>query len=71
MQYKNGVTALMLAADNGHDKCVQLLIDSGADVNIQSNVGSTALQMAKNRHHNNCVQILQPLTKQINQCRLQ
>ena len=30
---KLGYTTLMLASRNGHDKCVQLLIEAGANVN--------------------------------------
>ena len=30
---RDGYTALMCAAKNGHDDCVELLIRAGADVN--------------------------------------
>jgi ankyrin repeat protein len=33
----------MRAAESGHDKCVQLLIDNGADVHKQNNNGDTGL----------------------------
>ena len=32
-------TALMYAASHGHDKCLEVLIKSGADVNTQNKYG--------------------------------
>ena len=43
---KNYVTPLQLATMHGHDKCVQLLIDYGADVNAKDLFGFTALHLA-------------------------
>ena len=42
----NGTTALMCAAMNGHDKCVELLIREGANVNSHDNEGFTVLMRA-------------------------
>ena len=56
---KNGTgqAALMRAAWDGHDKCVKLLIDNGADVNEQDNGGYTALMRAAWNGHDKCVQL--------------
>ncbi len=35
---QDGYTALIVAAQNGHLKIVEILIESNADVNIQTNV---------------------------------
>ena len=43
---ENGRTALMLAAVNGNEDCVKILIAAGADVNAKDNTGKTALVMA-------------------------
>jgi uncharacterized protein len=40
---KNGYTALIIAAAEGHTKVVKMLIDKGANVNLQDNEGMTAL----------------------------
>ena len=39
---QRGWTALMKAADKGHDKIAALLINHGADVNLKTKVGGTA-----------------------------
>jgi serine/threonine-protein phosphatase 6 regulatory ankyrin repeat subunit B len=57
-QDNSGETALILASWNGRTECVQLLIDSGADLNTQNNYGSTALLWASRRGHTTCVQLL-------------
>ena len=48
----------MKAAENGHDKCVQLLINNGADITLKNNDGKTALQIAKDWGYQNCVKLL-------------
>ena len=55
-----GHTALMLAALDGHDGAVGLLVKAGADVTVQG--GSprrTALAWAKHKNHVKCVAILE------------
>jgi len=53
----DGLTALMVAAENGHAKCVELLIDK-SDVNAKNNYGETALIFANEHKHAECVKLL-------------
>ena len=48
----------MIAAQRGHDKCVNALIQRGGDVNLQSKDGSTALMLAEAHGNLKCVKIL-------------
>lgn len=57
-QDRNGKTALMYAAEIGHEDIVSLLLQRGANVNLKNNRGETALSLTK---YNNIRQILQPL----------
>ena len=57
-QLNNGRTALMFAAWGGHDKCVDLLIYAGADVNVQDVDGWTAVMLAAQRGSDKCVDFL-------------
>ena len=41
LQY--GVTALVRASEAGHMECVQVLLDKGADVNIQTSVSGVII----------------------------
>lgn len=54
-----GMTAAMVAACKGYPRCLQKLINSGADVSLASNGGETALDLARrwNRYH--CIRILE------------
>ena len=36
LSLQNGWTALMMASKAGHIECVQVLLDKGADVNMQT-----------------------------------
>ena len=45
-QDENGVTALMLASDNGYVDIIELLLANGANVNIQDNNGNTVFLRA-------------------------
>ena len=44
-------TAVILAAENGHRECVDLLIGNGADLNLPNKFGKTALVMAAENGH--------------------
>ena len=55
---KNGATALMAAAQNGHNEVVKALLANGADVNAKTKNGVTALMMAILRGHSEIVKML-------------
>ena len=54
----DGVTALMLAAEGGHEAVAQLLLQHGADVAAASNDGATALMLAAQGGHEAVAQLL-------------
>ena len=51
-------TLLHIAAEEGKDQVVRMLLDKGADVNAQGGLYSNALQAASYRGHDRIVQIL-------------
>jgi len=55
---QHGQTALMLAVSHGRLDMVQLLLECGADMNIQDEDGSTALMCAAEHHHVDIVKLL-------------
>ena len=58
MQNLQGYTALMKAAENDHFKCLDTLIEGGADVNIQNYSSCTAVICAAQSHHVKCLELL-------------
>ena len=54
----SGFTVLMLAAGNGHERVVELLLRRGAKVNQQSSDGLTALTLAATQGHERVVDML-------------
>ena len=50
----SGLTLLMGAAFNGHERVVELLIRHGADINLQDSNGLTALMLAAIDGHEPC-----------------
>lgn len=44
-------TPLFLAADEGNDKCVHILLNSGADTLVRDNMGLTACDIARMNGH--------------------
>jgi len=55
---QHGQTALMLGASHGRLDTVKLLIEAGADVNIQDEDGSTSLMCAAEHGHGDIVKYL-------------
>uniref|UniRef100_A0A2R5LKN9 Uncharacterized protein n=1 Tax=Ornithodoros turicata TaxID=34597 RepID=A0A2R5LKN9_9ACAR len=55
---QNGQTALMLAASHGRLETVKLLLEGGAEPNVQDNEGSTALMCAAEHGHIEIVRAL-------------
>lgn len=53
-----GMTALMHAAERGHNDVVKLLIDESTDVNAKDNRGRTALSIAREEEYDNTVDVL-------------
>jgi len=54
----NGVTALIIAAHRGSMKCVEFLLDKGADVNTQATTGFSSLYMACQEAHIDIIRLL-------------
>uniref|UniRef100_A0A5S6Q9W7 ANK_REP_REGION domain-containing protein n=1 Tax=Trichuris muris TaxID=70415 RepID=A0A5S6Q9W7_TRIMR len=55
---QHGQTAIMLAASHGKIDAVTMLIENGADVNMQDEDGSTALMCAAEHGHKEIVRLL-------------
>jgi len=54
----NGCTPLFQAAQEGQEKCVELLLGAGAAVDQANNNGSTPLFIAAQEGQEKCVQLL-------------
>jgi ankyrin repeat protein len=55
----NGQTPLYIAASNGYEKCVAMLIKANADVNLATtDDGQTPLYIAAQEGHEKCVAML-------------
>ena len=50
--------ALIDAAKGGHDKCLELLVHAGADVNKHNEDNRTVLMVVANIGHDTCLQLL-------------
>lgn len=55
---KAGQTALMLAVSHGRLDMVKMLLDVGADINLQDDDGSTALMVAAEHGHVDIARLL-------------
>ncbi len=55
----DGFTALMTAAEGGTLTCIQLLVDSGADVHAVDQDGRTAIMWAAEGGHQKCIEFLE------------
>ena len=53
-----GATALMLSANGGHLSCAQLLINAGADKQVECSFG-TALSLARDNGHTTLCELLE------------
>lgn len=53
-----GMTPLMLAAAQGHQRTVRVLLSHGADPTLKNKAGLTALALAEANHQTNVVAIL-------------
>jgi hypothetical protein len=51
-------TSLLLAASRGHEGCVKILLDQGANKELVDILGSTPLALAASGGHEGCVKIL-------------
>lgn len=58
LSFQDGQTALMLAVSHGRLDMTKLLLDAGADMNIQDEDGSTALMCAAEHGHMAIVRLL-------------
>lgn len=54
----SGKTALVIAAENGNERVVQILLQKGADPNIKIKSGKTALELVAQRNDINIVKAL-------------
>ena len=52
-------TPLLIAAEKGHEKCVQLLLEAKADVTLQDDAKLDALAYAKNNGHETIVRMFE------------
>ena len=55
---KDGGTPLIMAAYDGHEKCMELLLAKGAAVDQANNAGGTPLIIAAENGQENCVELL-------------
>ncbi|XP_071501029.1 uncharacterized protein [Diadema antillarum] len=55
---KAGLTALMVASQQGHEKVVKLLLDHNSPTSVQDQAGKTALHYATEKGHTTCVELL-------------
>jgi ankyrin repeat protein len=58
LKTNSGVTALHLAARNGHDKIIEILLAKGADLSSSDKAGLSALHYAAAAGHVDCCALL-------------
>lgn len=64
---KNNITPVMIACVRGHDKCLKLLLDEGADVIVSNAINQTCLIQACQFDHIKCAIILLQYGVDVNQ----
>lgn len=52
------LTLLMIAAQNGHTNIVKILLEKGADINVEDYFGNTVLHLAARSGHEKTVEVL-------------
>jgi ankyrin repeat protein len=57
-QASNGATALHLASMNGHDATVRLLLEKGAQKELEDEDGLTALELAAKNCHDSVLRLM-------------
>ena len=57
-EYKNNLVPIIAAAQNGYLEIVKLLIENGANVDSQTELGYTALELAASNGHLEVVDLL-------------
>ena len=62
----SGITLLMGAAFNGHERVVELLLQHGAEINLQRSDGWTALVIAASNGHERLVELLMQHGAEVN-----
>lgn len=58
VDFQDGQTALMFAVRQGRTDMVKMLLDTGADTNVQDDEGSTALMCAAEHGHTEIIKML-------------
>ena len=58
LQDQDGNTALMLAAESGRTENVHLLLENGADPNVNNNDGKTAYELAQENKHQEIAKLI-------------
>ena len=56
--FKDDLTALIIAAENGYTEIVKCLLDKGAEPNLKTKFNYTALMLAASHGHTEIVKIL-------------
>jgi class 3 adenylate cyclase len=64
---RDGWSPLMMAASKGHSDTVLVLVEKGADLNVQDDQGSTALMLAAGNGHMRSVELLLEARAKINE----
>ena len=67
MQTNNGWSALMMASQNGHTEIVEVLLEKGAQVDIQSSTEKSSLHLASRNGHTKVVRLLLEKSAQVNE----
>ena len=65
MRRRDGSTALLIAAANGEDDAIELLVAAGADIEARNDQGETALELAAKFKHRATVALLLQLGAQL------